>query len=546
MIVDALVPALVPVMGLPAPTSDFWYGPVCTDSAGDVVMTPELAASLTAVFTCVRIKAETMGFLPLHLMEREGDSVRVARDHPLFPVLHRQPNHWQTSRDFFVMMQAHLDLRGNAYALIKPGARGAVDQLIPLNPTRMQVFRVRDADPRAPEDDRRIGYLYRDARGIDFALTQDQILHVRGLVWDGLVGVSPIAVNRRQMELSWHVHDHGLKFYRRSARPSGVIQLPEGQTLQDTDRHTQLRESWQKAHSGADLFSVAILEDGAQWEQVGLSNEDIQWLETIVANNRMIAQIYRMPLNMIQDWEKATYANFEQATDAFSTLTMAPEVVSWEQALGRDLLDDPERFFFKFVMQALLRGDSEARGDLYQVLWGIGALSINEIRGLEDFNPIEGGDEHFVPLNFQPLSQAVTAANLRPVDQPNDTTAVKMWAADAANRIAGAERRDLLVHAPHHKDDPQKFGAWARGHWAGDRHAAFATKTISPLCGAGGGGKDGAAEIAGVICKTGLATVLCDTSEYETVRQDGQNALKAWRERRAKEVAVLILKGISS
>ena len=222
-----ILEALMPRAATPGPTDDFWY----TDypvHAGGADVSPNGALQVTAVMACVRVLAETIAQLPLHLMATDGRMRRRAIDQPLYDVLHDQPNDWQTSFEFREMMQGHLALRGNAYAQIVPGPRGAVDQLIPLHPDRMQVFRLENG---------RIGYLYRDQKGIPYRLTQDEVFHLRFMSFQcprafisrtkttrnawGNRGGMPIPARICLPLPSWKRGPHGNNSVYRTKTPSG-------------------------------------------------------------------------------------------------------------------------------------------------------------------------------------------------------------------------------------------------------------------------------------------------------------------------------------
>lgn len=409
-----IIEALVPSAATPAPEDDFWYraSPWLPGTGIGQPITEEAAMGLSAVYACIRVRAETIGQLPLHLMEIDGKLRHKAIGEPLYHTLHDQPNHWQTKIDFCMMMQAHVDLRGNAYALYVPGTK---PELIPLHPGRMQVFRLDAINDRPSQPDAtRLGYLYTDLQGRQYRLLQDEVLHLRGLSLDGVLGLSPIRTAMRTFEVALQIEDHGLKYLTNAGKPSGALKMPEGRKIENTDQLQLLRDSWRDANAGKDLYTIAFLEDGMEWQQLGLNNEELEWLESAKLSDRHIAQIYRVPLHLIMDWERLTYNNAEQADLGFVKHTVLPICKIWEQALARDVIEDTKRFYARFAVEGLLRGDAQSRMEFYRGLWNIGVLSQNDIREWEDLNPIDGGDQHFVPQNMMPLSiaeQIVLAQN---------------------------------------------------------------------------------------------------------------------------------------
>lgn len=413
MIIEALT--AMAVATLPGPTDDYWFRDMpFLPGVGQTKVTPDTALALTAVFACIRVRAETIAQLPLHVMQTDGRVRNKAPDHPLYRVLHDQANHWQTSFEFRMLMQAHVDLRGNGYAMIVPGPAGAVGQLVPLHPDRMQVFRLRDVvDPPTIPDAGRLGYLYRDRQGNEFKLTQDQVFHLRGLSTEGVLGLSPIAVCAKAVRLGLEIESHGLAFLTNAGKPSGVLKMPKSKTLKP-EQNTALRQSWREANTGEELYNVVILEDGMEWQTLGLNNEELQWLESATLSDRHVAGIFRVPLSKIMDWTHLTYNNAEQAALDFVKDAVLPIIRSWEGAISRDLITD-QGYYPRFSIEGLLRGDAKSRSEFYKALFGIGVFSPNDIRELEDLNPVEGGEQRFVPLNMVPLRMASQV-----IKQPRD------------------------------------------------------------------------------------------------------------------------------
>lgn len=556
MILDALMPRI----SSPGPLDPFWYtsepsadahscssvfgGSASSFPPGSSV-THESAMRLSTVFACVRVRAETLASLPLHLMETEGDSRHKAVDEHLYHVLHRQANARHTSYEFLETMEGHRILRGNAYALIVPGPGRAVDQLVPLNPARMTVFKLDEVLGPQPTVGR-LGYLYRDEHGDQFRLTQDEVMHLRGLSSDGIVGLSPIQQTRRTIELTALAEDHGNLFYKNMGKPGGILQMREGVEL-DPDAHKRLRESWQEAHSGRDLFSVAITEDGTTWQEVGISNEDSQWLQGRILQGRLIAQTFRVPLHLIMDWENATYDNIESANLSFAIHTMLPGVVNWEQAITRDLITEPNRFFPKFAMTGLMRGDSTAQVELLKGLWGITAINGNEIRELFDRNPYPGGETYYAPVNFAPVgtvpvaSQTEDVARQARVQAPGeDATAeqdrvagqvvMAKWRADVSKKIAAAEVGELGRRASKAAGDRSAFNQWVAEFWRGPHHR-FVERGVSPLV-----DED---EQPGMR-SAALADAICATATQALLRNDPTAVLERWKATRPQEIETIL------
>jgi HK97 family phage portal protein len=380
MIVDKIL-RVIRVAGTPGPTNDFWYEKILSFGTN---ITADSAMQTTAVFACVGVRARLVAMLPLRVMEETADGRRrKATEHPWYRVLYRQPNQWQTAYEFREMMEGHVALRGNAYAAKVSRPKGM--QLIPLHPDRMRVF---------PLDSGRLGYLFRKATGESVPLTQDDIFHLRGLSTDGVIGASPIELCRRAVELAQQGEDHGVKFYRNAGKPGGVLQLPAGETIKDEDDLKRLKAEWHAAQSGDNVYQVAILENGMEWKAIGLSNADAQHLESRRFQVPEICRIFNVPPHTVYSAIEHghTYANVEQSDLALVKHTGIPRYVAWEQSIQRDLLEEP--YYAKFAVDALLRADSMTRANFYDKMKRMGVLSVNEIRQLEDLDPIDGGNEY--------------------------------------------------------------------------------------------------------------------------------------------------------
>lgn len=531
MIVEAFLAGAM--AATPAPDDDFWYDE-CPVRPGDADVTLDTAQTVTAVYACIQVRCETLAALPLHLMATDGRMRRRAIDHPLYKVLHEQPNSWQTSSEFREMMQGLCDSRGNAYAQIIPGSRGAVDQLIPLHPDRMEVFRLKN---------RRLGYLYRDEEGISYKLTQDEVFHLRLRSNNGIVGLSPIALGRRAVELSMRAEEHGIR-YMKAGQSAGVIKMPQGFYFEDEDHAKRMGKSWREAHTGKDLYSVAFLEAGAEWEQIGLNNTDSQWLESRTFQLSEIARMFRVPVYLIGGaiaGSPTMYANVEQSDMHLIKHTMLSIAGRWEGAIGRDLIVQPqgplERFYAKFALEGLLRADSKTRALFYEKMLKNRVYTRNEVRELEDMNPIEGGDDF----------EAVTPPALPPPgnqdgDEPTgddgassggliqaETDAVRCWIADAAERIAGHEITQLETRADKAAVDREKFDAWVKQHWGG-KVQEYCARTLSPIFAVHNSPYDSAALVASVV--TSAVAQLTTGDPVEVVKE--------WKTGRAKQITELL------
>ena len=355
------------------------------DVAGDGAMRQ------TAVFACVRVLSETIASLPLILYKRgQDDSKEPARDHYLYPMLHDTPNNFQTALEFFEMAVGHLCLRGNSYSFLERDGRNQIRRIVPFHPDRIT--------PKLVDASRQIlAYEYTDDTGKRTLYDAEDIWHLRGLSSDGFIGISPVEMARRAIYLAAVAEDHGATYFANGARASGIAKLPG---ILKADAKLRLQESLQKAMSGDNKFKVVVFEQGLDWTQLSLTNEDSQYLETRAFQVEEIARIFRVPAILIGHPDKSsTYASAEQFMMSFVVHTLRPWLVRIEQSINKYLLTDQERssYFARFKLDALLRGDIVSRYAAYAVARQNKWMSANEIRALEEMNPIVGGDVYENP-----------------------------------------------------------------------------------------------------------------------------------------------------
>ncbi|EHG21773.1 HK97 family phage portal protein [Selenomonas infelix ATCC 43532] len=376
-------------------------------TAAGKVVNERSAMQTTAVYACVRILAESIAGLPLHVYTYQGKGKERVPEHPLYRLLHDAPNPEMTSFVFRETLMAHLLLWGNAYAQILRDGRGQVVGLYPLLPDRMDVNR----DSRTGD----LYYLYtRNAeenpnfKGAgQIRLNRMDVLHIPGLGFDGLVGYSPIAMAKNAVGIALATEEYGATFFQNGARPAGVLEHPG--VLKDPSK---LRESWQSIYGGTkNVGRIAVLEEGVKYQQIAIPPEEAQFLETRKFQIDEIARLYRVPPHMVGDLEKSSFSNIEQQSLEFVKYTLNPWVVRWEQALQKALLSEKEKHghFIRFNVDGLLRGDYKSRMEGYAIGRQNGWLSANDIRSLEDMNPInadEGGDLYLINGNMTKLEDA--------------------------------------------------------------------------------------------------------------------------------------------
>lgn len=366
-------------------------------------VTPTSAMTTAVVYSCVRVISESVASLPLHVYRRKGNrQLEVAEDLPLYRVLHDQPNEFQTSFVYREAQQARTCLWGNSYAQIVRDIRtGNVIGLLPLPPHRVR--------PKLEG----LKKVY-EINGGEFVLQDEDVLHIPGLSYDGVCGLSPIALMRRAVGQAMAQDQFGETFYQNGTRLSGVLEHP-GKLNEEV--LSRLKTSWTETYAGKmNAGKVAILEEGMKFNALTMPMEDAQFVETRKFQVSEIARIFRVPPHMVGDMQKSTFNNMEQQSIAFVRDTMMAWLVRWEQECNRKLLTERQQkdCFIKFNVGGLLRGDLASRYQAYKVGREGGWLSVNDIRELEDMNAVEGGDTYIQPLNYTQIGSD------KPADAPKE------------------------------------------------------------------------------------------------------------------------------
>ena len=365
------------------------------------------AMQTTAVYACVRILAEAVASLPLHVYEYQDDGgKKLVHDHPLYYLLHDEPNPEMTSFVFRETLMSHLLIWGNAYAQIIRDGAGRVLGLYPLLPDKMEVQR---------DDKGNIYYVY--SRNSDenptfkeygnIKLKAEDVLHIPGLGFGGLIGYSPIAMAKNAVGMTLACEEYGASFFANGANPGGVLEHPG--VLKDPSK---VRESWNSVYRGVNnAHKIAVLEEGMKYQQIGIPPEEAQFLETRKFQINEIARLYRIPPHMVGDLDKSSFSNIEQQSLEFVKYTLDPWVIRWEQSLQKSLLLPGEKgkYFIKLNVDGLLRGDYQSRMNGYAVGRQNGWFSANDIREMENMNPIpdeEGGNLYLINGAMTKLADA--------------------------------------------------------------------------------------------------------------------------------------------
>jgi HK97 family phage portal protein len=392
--------------------------------AGVISVTPESALGIPAVYACTVVISETVATLPLQVFEREGRGKKVADNHPLYELLHDQPNEYQTAVEFREMMTAFAVNRGRGVAEIIPGRRGAVDQLKPLHPDLVR-----------PEvtDSGTLRYRYWDpVKKRDRILLASDVFVVRGRFGRGVIEYA-----RQSFELALQLQRFGTETYRRGPRFAGALQHPK--TLTDKARE-HLRKALDKYGAGGENEGrPLLLEEGMTWNSISLSMKDAEFVATLNDADVKVCQWYRVPQHKIQILTRSTNNNIERQSIDYTTDSIMPWTIRWDQAIRRDLIINRGRFFAEHLLDALLKADTKARYEAYAIAVSLGWMTRNEVRAKENDSPLPGLDEPMTPMN---MDVAGTSVAFAPSSAPA-MAYLRLMVRDAAARAVRKEAASL-------------------------------------------------------------------------------------------------------
>ena len=465
------------------PLDDFWYKAVTggTSSTG-LPITPDVAMEVSAVFACVKVLGETMGMLPLIVYERTGEtSKQRAVDDPVYALTHRAPNAWQTPYEFKENLTAWAALHGNGYALKVFGITGIVEELIPLHPTLV-----------TPEltATRTIRYQVRQPDGTKKPYTQGEMFHIRGLSLDGVGGIAMSRQAREAIGLARAMEAFGARYFANDTTIGMVIEHP-GKL--GPEAHTHLKESFSSNYGGVmNAWKPKVLEEGMKMNRIQANGKDAQLIEGRLHQVIEICRFFRMQPHKIAHLIQSTFSNIEHQAIEHVTDTIQPWAVRWEQAVARDLILDDEKHFAEFDLRALIRGDMVATSAYWESRFKLGSASPNQIRAAFGENPEPGGDRYYVNAATVPLDDEglpimpakAPGAGSAPSNVPADgaANAARIFAplmADAVDRIARAETRELEKRAGKAAEDFGRFAAWSDEYYTA--HLGYIEKTLAPV-----------------------------------------------------------------
>ncbi len=411
-------------------TPAYWlqqlFGGGDTDSG--VVINEANALTISAFWNGVNIISGAIGFLPLVLYRRIGQGRERAYTHPVYTLLHDRPNPYMDALIFRETLQGHLLTWGNAYAEIERNGSGGPKYLWPMAPNKVR--------PEVYDDGSKIKYIYTTPQGTTRSIPFENVLHIKGLGFDGVKGYSVVGHARNSLGAAKAVEQYGARFFKNNATPPAVLEHPKALT-DDAEKH--LRESWEKMHKGTENAGrIAILEEGMKLNVIGVPPEDAQYLSTRKFSVTEIARWLNIPAHMIKDLEKATFSNIEHLGIEFIVWTLTPWMKRWELETTYKLISKDQRktFFAEFVPAALLRGDVKSRFDAYRVAIYSGWMNRNQVRNFENMNSAEGLDDYWQPLNY------------KVVGEPDPRSAGSSSANRAGARIPAIPDLPALVKGP--------------------------------------------------------------------------------------------------
>lgn len=496
----------------------FWTQSSGALSTAGARVSADGALKISAAWACGRLISETVAMLPRIIYRRLGDDAKErATGHPLYEILHSQPNRRQTSFEFVDMLQMHALFRGNGYAKIVSGPRGPVDKLIPIHPDRVEVEEI---------DEDTLRYRVREPDGSTRVYLDDEIFHLRGLSLDGISGVSVITYARESFGLTLAAERYGAKLFANYSRPGGFLKHPGNLSVEAQQR---LANQVELMTGGENLHRLGVLEEGMEYQQVSFTPEDSQMLQTREFQAEDVCRWFRVPPHMVGLTSKATSwgSGIEELSRGFVTFVLLPWLLRWQQLIDKDLIVASQTYFVEFLTDALLRGDITKRYGAYSIGRNGGWLATNEIRKFENLNPIEGGDDDYLtPLNMQRNNDANQAdeaeeAETEPVAEPEP----------AAEPGPGGAHYEQLVRESARRVARKEALAMSR---AASRPGVAWEATVAAFF------ADHANFVAQTMCVSVETAERFAQSGRDALAKSGPEILGDWEARRADELAALV------
>jgi len=379
--------------------------------AGGEAVTEKTALTYSAVYNAVSLIAGTVATLPLNLISRTRGRTTVRSEMSAHQVLHTEANEYMTAMALREAMMGHLLLWGNAYCEIVRDGYGQVVALWPITPDRVSVKWSDDGD-----------LVYQIDMGANkppVVLPRERVLHVPGLGFDGLVGYSVVSMARQSLGLSMALETFGSRYFSEGTHPGAIVTHP-GRLSEEGSK--SLKAALTDSYSGlGKSHRLMLLQEGMKLERVVIPPEDSQFLESRQHQIPEIARWFNLPPHKLKDLTRSSFSNIESEQISFVTDSILPWLIRLEANFNMQLLTrlEKRRLYYKHSVQGLMRGSAKDRAEYYARMWGIGAMSINDILDKEDEDPVPDGDTRFVPANMLPLARALK----KPVPPaPNEPT----------------------------------------------------------------------------------------------------------------------------
>lgn len=464
--------------GDPGPGDDFWYAdhPAGPNHAG-IIVTPDIALKASAVYACVKVLAETIASLPFAMFREGADGSRApAPDHPLDEIIRFQPNATQTAVEFWEMMVLHGALRGTSYAEIVPGARGAVDALVPLHTDRVTPERLADGSLRFKVTDPRTG--------APRTLLQEEVFRVPGLSSDGIKGLRAVDLAAEAIGLGMAADAYAARVFSNNLNIGGYLIHPKALTI---EAGKELIQRLMERFAGArNAHRPIVLQEGMQFKPATMTGREAQLIEARKWQILEICRYWRIPPYMLGVSEGQPKSNVEQQALDLVKYTLRPWVRRIEQAVRRDLITAKRMYVAKFNMDALLRGDSAARAAYFSKALGSGGspawMTVNEVRVREGLNKSDDPSADTLAVGTNPSNEAPSARALRLTD--GMPRARRVWDETlrelADDTLEGRAARLVRKHvaavrkaAMRHAGDPEAFEEWASAFFGGEVSSAM-------------------------------------------------------------------------
>ncbi len=419
------------------------------------------ALSVSTLYACIRNVSEDIAKIPLKVYKKDGDSRFEQSGHPMARLVGFQPNPDMDAMSFRETMNAHAMGWGNGYAEIQRDGFGNPVALWPLRPDRVKVYREKGTQ--------KVFYRVSTKEGKQVDIWAVDIFHLHGMGFDGLVGYNIVALAAQAIGSAIAMDKFAGAFFGNGMHVSGNLTHP---TNLSDEAQKRLKAQMEADFTTADeSHKLLVLEEGMKFEQNSIDPKASQMIETRRFSVTDFCRWMRVPPHKVADLSRSSFSNIEEQNIDYVQDGLLGWIKRWEMALWSKLLTPAEQnagLFFEHSVDGLLRGNIKGRTAAYKIFWDRGIMSINEIRALENLNPIPGGDAHFVPINFTTLADA-TSNNAGRNAVVNDIAA----------RLASREIKELEKRVKHAADDLPRFKSWLDEFYA--KHDNYIIDAIMPL-----------------------------------------------------------------